>query len=123
MLKIEEEIIYLTRGDDAVLDVSMANLEGTAYEMQPEDKLILTVREKPEENSAPLFIAESQPGIARLEIRSADTDKTDPGQYSADIQLTYADGRRATIWPTDFGSNRIKGRNMKNFNVASEVTI
>lgn len=123
MFKIEEGIIYLTRGDDAMLDVSMANLEGTAYEMQPVDRLILTVRERPEENSAPLFIVESQPGIARLEIRSTDTDKTDPGQYSADIQLNTQDGKRYTVWPDLEGSARYKTSNFKNFVIMPEVTM
>ena len=123
MLKIEEGIIYLTHGDDAVLDVNMTNLEGAVYEMQPEDKLILTVREKPEENSAPLFVVESQIGTARIEIRSTDTDKTDPGQYSADIQLNTQDGKRYTVWPDLEGSARYKTSNFKNFVIMPEVTM
>ena len=123
MLKIEEGIIYLTRGDDAVLDVNMTNLDGETYEMKPEDKLTLTVREKPDESSMPLLMVESQGGTARLEIRSVDTAEIDPGQYSADIQLTTQDGKRYTVWPELEGSARYKTANFKNFVVMPEVTM
>lgn len=123
MLKIEENIIYITKGDDAVLDVNMANLEGQAYEMQPGDTITLTVREKPEENSLPVFAATSEPGNNRIIIDSEMTAETDPGQYSADIQLNTQDGKRYTVWPDLEGSQRYKTANLKNFVVMPEVTM
>lgn len=123
MLKIEEGIIYLTRGDDAVIDVNLNNLEGEAYVMQPGDTLTLTVREKPEENSKPVFAAVSAPGSGRIIISSKDTAEADPGQYSADIQLTTQDEKRYTVWPDLEGSARYKTNNMKNFVIMPEVTM
>ena len=123
MLKIEEGIIYLTKGDDAVLDVQMRNLEGEDYIMQPGDTLTLTVREKPEENSPPVFAAVSEPGSARIVINAQNTAEAEPGQYSADIQLTTQDNKRYTVWPDLEGSQRYKTSNMKNFVIMPEVTM
>lgn len=123
MLKIEEGIIYLTRGDDAVIDVQVTKLDGAAYEMQPGDTLTLTVRETPEESSMPVFTTESDAGVARIVIKSADTANAEPGRYSADIQLTTQDEKRYTVWPDLEGSERYKTANLKNFVIMPEVTM
>ena len=123
MLKIEEDIIYLTRGDDAVLDVNMQNLEGVPYVMQSGDTLTLTVRERPEESSLPVFAATSTPGSSRIIIPAKATAEAEPGQYSADIQLTTQDDKRYTVWPDLDVERRHKTSNMKNFVIMPEVTM
>ena len=45
------------------------------------------------------------------------------GRYSADVQLTTAEGRRYTIWPTIAGSGRYVAKSFKNFIIMPEVTL
>ena len=122
MLKIEEGVIYLTRGDDAVLQVDISASDGTAYELQAGDTLTLTVRELPSEEAGVLFSSTGMPGSGRIVVNSADTAQAVPGRYSADIQLSTADGRRHTVWPELEGRYRYSVRNLKNFVVMPEVT-
>lgn len=126
MLKIVDNKIYMVRGDDEELDVVPTNADGTDYEMQPEDVLTLTVRSKPEADSPPLLQISSLPGSTRIVIRHEDTAEMSYGPYSADVQLMTGDGRRKTVWPdmdTGSASTRFSAQNMRNFNLASEVTM
>lgn len=125
MLRIINNKIYIVRGDDEVLDLelSLSGGDGSAYELAEGEWLTLTVRELPSAHSPVLLAVNSLPGSRRIVLRGEDTQGMEYGSYSADIQLTHADGRRETVWPTEMGGNRLKVRNLKNFNVASEVTI
>ena len=123
MLKIIDDKIYLVRGDDEVLDVSFKKA-GSGYEMQPDDVLVLTVRELPDTNSPVLFASAGVPGGTRIVIRNEDTAALEYGAYSADVQLNFADGKRTTVWPNNIeDSGRIKVKNLKNFMICSEVTM
>ena len=56
MLEINGSDIYLTKGDTAHLSVGITNdASGDAYEMQPDDTLILTVRNQAYEASPVLL--------------------------------------------------------------------
>lgn len=125
MLYIEDDVIYLTRGDDGALELNrLVDAEGTLYEMQEGDTLTMTVREVPTQESPVIFQTTSAPGSNRVVIRSADTANADPGRYSTDIQLVTADGLRFTVWPTELAGNlRYRTRNLKNFIIMPEVTI
>lgn len=123
MLKIEEGVIYLTRGDDAVIDAQLTMQDGGKYEMQPGDTVTLTVRSTPNEESEIIFSSKSAPGSNRIIINSADTQKAKAGQYSADIQLLTEDDKRYTVWPELEGADRYKTGNMKNFVIMPEVTM
>lgn len=123
MLYIEENIIYLTRGDDGAIDMqAITDAQGNAYEIQEGDVLTLTVRTESGAESPVIFQTASVPGSGRMLIRGADTVNAEPGRYSADIQLTTADGLRFTIWPQLEGSQRYKSGNFKNFVIMPEVT-
>ena len=120
---IESDVIYLTKGDDAVLEVSSIATEGGAeYELQPEDELTLTVRALPSADSPALIQIDALPGSNRIVFRHEDTAELDVGRYSADVQLTTADGKRYTVWPTITGSGRYVIKNLKNFVIMPEVT-
>lgn len=123
MLKIEDGVIYLTRGDDATIDVQMNNLDGDIYYMQPQDTLTLTVRGAPSEDSPIVFSVNSISGSNQLIINSSDTANAAPGQYSADIQLTTQDSKRYTVWPDLEGNARYRTSNIKNFVIMPEVTM
>lgn len=120
---IESDVIYLTKGDDAVLEVSSIATEGGAeYELQPEDVLTLTVRALPSAQSPALLQVDALPGSRRIVFSHADTAELDVGRYSADVQLTTAEGKRYTVWPTITGSGRYVVKNLNNFVIMPEVT-
>lgn len=111
-------VIYLTRGDDAALDVALKDASGSAYTMQEGDSLTLTVRRTPADADVVLTITSS---TTRLLIGHDDTATAQVGAYSADIQL-LSGGQRLTIWPTLDGRNRSTEANFKNFVLMPEVT-
>ena len=120
---IENEAIYLTKGDDAALEVSsIAAEDGSQYEMQAGDVLTLTVRALPSAESPALIQIDSLPGVNRIVLRHADTAELNVGRYSADVQLTTSDGKRYTVWPAITGSGRYVVKNLNNFVIMPEVT-
>ena len=120
---IENEAIYLTKGDDAALEVSsIAAEDGSQYEMQAGDVLTLTVRALPSADSPALIQIDSLPGVNRIVLRHADTAELNVGRYSADVQLTTSDGKRYTVWPAITGSGRYVVKNLNNFVIMPEVT-
>lgn len=126
MIKVEDGKIYIVRGDDEALAVELTVGDPPeTYEMRDGDELTLTVREMPDAASAPLIQVRSAPGVNRIILRHEDTAELDYGAYSADIQLRTAEGFRKTVWPsleTEDGT-RLRIKNLKNFCIASEVTL
>ena len=120
---IDSGAIYLTKGDDAVLEVSSIATEGgEEYALQETDVLTLTVRALPSADSPALIQIDALPGSNRIVFNHDDTAELDVGRYSADVQLTTADGKRYTVWPTITGSGRYVIKNLKNFVIMPEVT-
>lgn len=120
---IESDVIYLTKGDDAVLEITSIATEGGAeYALQETDVLTLTVRELPSAQSPALIQIDALPGSNRIVFNHDDTAELDVGRYSADVQLTTADGKRYTVWPTITGSSRYVVKNLNNFVIMPEVT-
>lgn len=130
MFYADDYSITMTRGDDKAVNVSLnvgddSTGEVTVYEMVPGDFLTLTVRAIPERTSKVLMQITSL--TPRIFISHGDTTNIPYGSYSADIQLTRANGDIITVWP----KSRYKGhipdgytaKNMKNFNLVAEVTI
>lgn len=123
MLIIEEQDIYLTRGDDVTLEFELTMAEGYIYTMSPDDQLIFTVRETPSRESEILVSVPGAPGSNVIVLRHADTVALAVGRYSADCQLVTAEGRIHTVWPQPEGFSRYRERNFKNFVLMPEVTI
>lgn len=121
MLIIEDNKIYITKGDDAVIDVDIT-IDGRAYPMQEGDRLTLTVRARPEADSPVLLETTGATGDTQLALSHEKTAQMEVGQYSADIQLTTAEGKRITLWPTPEGPARRSTSNSRSFNVMPEVT-
>ena len=118
------QVINLTRGDDAVLEVPMENLVGEQYEIGEEEYLIFGVRRIPSESSELLVEIKTAPGSNRIVISHDDTVSMDPGAYSAEIQLMTAEGKRITIYPELKGRMRInENTNRKNFILMPEVVL
>lgn len=123
MFVIEDDVIYITRGDDAALDVTayLDDEQSEAYELQEGDKFIFTVRRIASAKSDVVFSVESTTG--RIVISHTDTADKEVGKYSADIQLSVASGDRYTIWPKFNVTKPSKEFNYKNFCIMSEVTM
>lgn len=120
---IESDVIYITKGDDAVLEItSIATEGGEEYALQDTDVLTLTVRALPSSESPVLLQIDAQPGSRRIVFGHEDTAELDVGRYSADVQLTTAEGKRYTVWPTITGSGRYVVKNLNNFVIMPEVT-
>ena len=111
---IESDVIYLTKGDDAVLEVVEAVLE-------PRAVAPVVVVGRCAEGPA-LIQIDALPGSRRIVFRHEDTAELTVGRYSADVQLTTADGKRYTVWPTITGSGRYVVKNLNNFVIMPEVT-
>ena len=122
MLQIEEQRSFLTRGDDANLQVALATGAGDAWTMDPEDRLVLTGRARPDAASPVLARIPGARGSDVLPIRSADTAGLPVGGYSADILLETASGGRSTVWPRLEGGARSVSRNYRNFVIMGEVS-
>ena len=120
---IESDVIYITKGDDAVLEItSIATEGGEEYALQDTDVLTLTVRALPSSESPVLLQVDALPGSRRIVFGHADTAELDVGRYSADVQLTTAEGKRYTVWPNIAGSGRYVIKNFNNFIIMPEVT-
>lgn len=116
------EVINLTRGDDACLEIPMENADGESYTMGETEYLTFGVRRVPRLDSELLIDIESAPGSNRIIFSHADTADLDVGEYSAEVQLMTAEGKRITVWPLPQGRQRIKENvNRKNFCLMPEV--
>lgn len=124
MLYIDGDVISITKGDDAVLEITIDTSEGTAFVMEDTDTLTLTVRERPCEGYPVLLTATTAPGSNRIILTGDATAQVCPGRYSYDVQLNRADGSRFTILPDDL-EPELRGRpmNWMNFIIMGEVTI
>lgn len=122
MFYVEDQAIYLTRGDSAEVSIDLTTEGGEAYDLGANDTLTLTVRKEPMATSAVIF-AKSVVSSGVIPIAPEDTREAEIGQYSADIQLTTADGEVHTVYPRLEGKARYRERNFKNFMIMPEVTI
>ena len=121
MLFVEENVIYLTKGDDGTMPVKVT-LNGEPYEMGATDVLTITVREMPDKGFPALLSTSSLPGSNNLVFVPGDSEDIDPGKYSADIELIDGSGKKHTIWPKLEGKLRSSGKNYENFVIMPEVT-
>ena len=120
---VDNDAICITKGDDAVMEVSeILTGSGEEYVLQENDVLTLTVRKMPKADDPILLQIDSSPGQKRIVFRHEDTSELEVGRYSADIQLTSFDGKRYTIWPELTGSGRYTIKNLSNFVIMPEVT-
>lgn len=123
MLYIENDVINMTRGDDASISITLTEDDGTEYELSSTEYLIFAVREVPDSDSELLLEIQSEPGENSIQFSHDDTADMDIGFYSAEAQLITQDGKRITVWPTLTGSKRTSTANRKNFCLMSEVVL
>lgn len=99
MLKIFDNNIEITRGDNAKLDISIFDAHGKKYEMSENDTLTLTVKK---------FLDQEVPDIVlntngnSFSIVPEHTKILEFGRYHYDVQLTMANGEIHTIIPNHY---------------------
>jgi len=123
MIYIENDVINLNRGDDAVLTVPLYSTDGSEYNLGSNEYLIFGLREKPIKESELLLEIQSTPGENVIKFRHDDTKDMPVGFYSAEIQLMTDDEQRVTVWPKLTGNNRTSTSNRKNFCLMTEVVL
>lgn len=94
MLKIKNNEITISKGDDAVIDFSITK-NGFPFSFADGDKLVFTI-------STPTPIVKELT-TPTLVLASADTKDIAAGTYEYDIKMVYASGEQlALIYPTQF---------------------
>ena len=121
MIYVENDVINLTRGDDATLTVPLTTGADETYEMGEDEYLIFGVRQAPTENAEVVLEVSSPPGENAIHLSHSDTSQLPVGFYSAEIQLMTSDGKRVTVWPKLTGSRRVSHSNRRNFCLMTEV--
>lgn len=116
MLKVENDVITLTRGDSAYLNFRLTTQDGEEYPLQEGDLLRLTVRVQAD--SAYHVLLEAESSIATIVLTPEQTGQLEPGKYSYDVQLQTAAGDVFTIVGAQSTSARLK-----NFVICPEVTV
>lgn len=119
---IVDDVIYLTRGDNAVLEIKtfIQDEDEEEYVLQDGDFYTFTVRKIASNKADVVFSISSY--NERIVISHEDTTDAEVGKYSADIQLNLASGERFTVWPAFDVTKPSKEFNYKNFCIMSEVT-
>ena len=95
MFKIENESIYLTRGDSAGFSIALFDGE-QEYQLQEGDFLTFTVRKNV---YAPEKVIQKVLDGNQVELLPSDTSGLSFGNYVYDVQLTFANGDINTIIP------------------------
>lgn len=96
MLKVENNIISLTRGDSAFLNVEITNDEGETYELEHGDVCEFTVKKY---TSSENVLIQKEVLNGEIRISPDDTKNLEYGQYVYDVQVTMANGDVATVIP------------------------
>lgn len=107
MLYVDNENVFLTRGDSCDLIVTIHDISGAIYEMQAGDILTFTI--KVNCNTEDIII-QKEISSNIITLTPADTEKLAYGAYWYDVQLTTAGGDIYTVIPPH------------RFNITPEVT-
>lgn len=94
MLKVTNNVIYLTRGDTAVLSLSIKQDDGTEYVIENGDSILFTIKRSTKEKTV---ILQKAVADGKIKINPEETASLDYGSYCYDVQLKKADGTVATV--------------------------
>ena len=97
MLRINNDTIYLTKGDSAYFNIQVFTPDGKEYFLRNNDKIVFYFSKFPCETVSkrkmhpPLFTKEFIDKTIRIDPQ--DTDYIDYGEYYWKCELQYANGR------------------------------
>ena len=105
MINAFQNVITITRGDDAYITIDITDVLGNEYELETGDTVTMYVKKPADgklENQEVIFQKTFGDNNSAT-IDSVDTSDMEVGTYKYGVKLTKADGRIATIIsPTDF---------------------
>lgn len=113
MYKIEDNIIYLTRGDTLALDIGLTTQDGSPYTLETGDKVEFTLKSSVMLEE-PVLVKEG----TKITLTYEDTAKLAYGGYVYDVQVTFANGDRDTVIAPAEDEN---GKSIPNFVIMKEV--
>ncbi|OUP60089.1 hypothetical protein B5F14_06640 [Faecalitalea cylindroides] len=88
--------IELIRGDTLILDLSITDMDGEAYELQPDDECLFTVKKNVYKKDP---VIQKRITGSSFQIEPKDTESLSFGSYVYDVQLTLVSGEVHTIIP------------------------
>ena len=100
MFTIDENKIYLTRGDTAEITVTLKKLDDTDYEMQSGDVLYFRMKKYPTNDPSGILIEKTADVSAEeisISLEPEDTIDLAFGEYSYEIELVTDDERHYTV--------------------------
>lgn len=95
MFAIYDNMITLTRGDTAVFALDILDTNSEAYEMQPGDVAVWTLKKNT--ITKEIMLQKEFDADGQVKILPAETENFDYGTYFYDVQLTQASGVVQTI--------------------------
>ena len=95
MQAIDNNIIYLTRGDTCVINLKVEDTEGNDYDYSG-DTVLFTVKRNPNDKA---IVIQKTFTDGKITLSPDDTEGVQFGQYYFDVQLTKQDGTVDTVIP------------------------
>ena len=95
MLKITENEVFLTRGDNADIAVTIYDMNGDVYTLQPGDVLTFTMKYNC--ITEDIILQKNITADSTIHIQPADTNNLAYGLYWFDVQLTMNGGNIYTV--------------------------
>lgn len=100
MLNINGDTIYLTRGDSALIKLTLTDANGDPYEPSDGDRIRFAMKKRMSDSNEVLVTVEIPTDTLLLEIRPEHTEALQYNRsrpYKYDIELTTATGRVDTF--------------------------
>lgn len=106
MIRVENDAIYIARGNSGTIDLIISDEVGVSYQLEKGDALVLGVKKncddeevliKKTKYTENIFNGASNIYIYTFAIDPNDTSALDFGNYRYDITLTYKNGAVDTI--------------------------
>lgn len=92
--------IRFIRGDTQVFSLNIMDEDGLPYELQPTDKLVLTVKRSI--YNTDIVLQKTIDASMLIKFEHEDTESISFGEYVYDVQLTQGDIVTTVIPPTPF---------------------
>lgn len=95
MLSINENTIYLTRGDSASIKLTLLNSDGTSYSPDSGDTIRFAMKQYMSDSAAVLVTKSIDTSTLILSLAPSDTESltySTSRPYKYDIEITYSGG-------------------------------
>ena len=96
MFTVEDNNIFITRGNSAFLPFDVMDKDGNSYVVQPDDAVIMTVKKTAEDTQ---YLIQKQLVNGMFSIVPTDTAGLDFGDYVYDVWITMVNGYTDQIIP------------------------